>query len=86
MDTAIANGDLNPTDASAVLMHNNIYNMLILTSRARMMSWTRWRRSVASWGRPACPTSRTSTNSTSLAAAVNNLGVIVREAVIGPDQ
>eukprot|EP00966_Prymnesium_polylepis_P093305 2159649-Prymnesium_polylepis.1 len=31
MDTAIANGDLNPTGASAILMHNKIYNMLILT-------------------------------------------------------
>ena len=31
-------------------------------------------------------TPRSNYNSTSLAAAVNNLGTVVREAVIGPDQ
>eukprot|EP00966_Prymnesium_polylepis_P081172 1880542-Prymnesium_polylepis.1 len=31
MDTAIANGDLNPTGTSAIVMHNKIYSLLILT-------------------------------------------------------
>ena len=42
MDTAIAHGRLNPTDATTIVMHNQIYNMLILTfKRTRTMSWTR---------------------------------------------
>ena len=31
MDSAIANGDLNPTGTSAIVMHNKIYSLLILT-------------------------------------------------------
>ena len=42
---------------------------------------------MASWGGPACMSYlEDQYNSTTLAAAVNNLGGVVREAVIGPDQ
>jgi hypothetical protein len=86
MDAAIASGRLCPTDAPAIVMHNKIYNMLILTFKGEDDVMDEMEAQCGKLG-PACMSYlEDQYNSTSLAAAVNNLGVVVREAVIGPDQ
>ena len=67
-------------------MHNKIYNMLILTFKGEDDVMDEMEAQCGKLG-PACMSYlEDQYNSTSLAAAVNNLGVVVREAVIGPDQ
>ena len=86
MDAAIASGRLNPTDATTIAMHNKIYNMLILTFKDEDDVMDEMEAQCGKMG-PACMSYlEDQYNSTTLAAAVNNLGGVVREAVIGPDQ
>eukprot|EP00966_Prymnesium_polylepis_P190423 4412904-Prymnesium_polylepis.1 len=73
MDAAIASGDLEPTEPAAIVMHEDD----ILDEME------------AQCGKlgPACAAYLEGIyNSTSLAAAINNLGAVVREAVVGPEQ
>ena len=86
MDAAIASGRLYPTDATTIAMHTKIYSMLILTFKGEDDVMDEMEAHCGKLG-PACMSYlEDQYNSTSLAAAVNNLGVVVREAVIGPDQ
>ena len=86
MDAAIASGRLYPTDATTIAMHTKIYNMLILTFKDEDDVMDEMEAHCGKLG-PACMSYlEDNYNSTSLAAAVNNLGAVVRETVIGPDQ
>eukprot|EP00966_Prymnesium_polylepis_P072903 1693006-Prymnesium_polylepis.1 len=69
MDSAIANGDLNPTGASAIVIHNKIYNMLILTFKGEDDVMDEMEAQCGKLG-PACMSYlEDQYNSTSLAAA-----------------
>ena len=86
VDAAIASGRLYPTDATTIAMHTKIYSMLILTFKDEDDVMDEMEAHCGKLG-PACMSYlEDNYNSTSLAAAVNNLGAVVRETVIGPDQ
>ena len=85
LDSAIARNDLTPVEPAAIVMHTAIFDMLILTFKDEDDVLDEMETQCGKLG-PACMAYLERTyNSTSLAAAVNNLRGVVREVIGGPE-
>ena len=86
LERATATSDFGPTSTAAIVLHAAIYDMLVLTFKGEDDILDEMIAQCNADG-PACFAYLTSKyNSTSLPAAVKNLGAIVREPVVGPEQ
>jgi hypothetical protein len=86
LERAIATGDFGPTSTAAIVLHAAIYDMLVLTFKGEDDILDEMIAQCNADG-PACFAYLESKyNSTSLPAAVKNLGAIVREPIVGPEQ
>ena len=86
LERAIATSDFGPTSTAAIVLHTAIYNMLVLTFKGEDDILDEMIAQCNADG-PACFAYLESKyNSTSLPAAVKNLGAIVREPIVGPEQ
>ena len=84
LEAAIRTGDLQPTNAAAIVMHHAIYDMLVLTFKDEDDILDEMIAQCGTYG-PACLAYLEGQyNSTGLAATVKNFGAIVREQIHGP--
>jgi hypothetical protein len=85
LERAIATDELAPTEAPVIAMHTAIYDMLVLTFKNEDDILDEMISQCGTLG-PACLAYlEAKYNSTSLAAAIKNLGAVVREQIVGPD-
>ena len=86
LERAIATSDFGPTSPTAIVMHTALLDMLVLTFKGEDDILDEMMAQGGADG-PACfAYLEGKYNSTSLPAAVKNLGEIIRETTIGPDQ